>query len=472
MMRRIFISMLAVVGTVVAFSACSHKSVSEGGLGESANHFRLKKYQEVKLANGLDVLFIEDQTLPRVGLGLMIKSGSSGDPAGQEGLMNLTMSLMAQGTSTRNALKLADDFAQLGSGLDVATAEDSSLMSAATLSQYKGELLQLMADVLMNPAFSEKEMNRRKQQIIANLQDLMDNPTSFADLLLARQIYDGHPYSRISLGTAKSVTALTRTKIIKNYFEKIRPNNAILAVYGQFDNAFKEQVEETFGKWQKGTRKIKEVSAPIEAPKQDLLLVTRQGLQQAQIRFGELGIARNDPDFLKLRLANLILGGGFVSRLNSKVRDELGLTYSISSEFDAKKERGAFVISTFTRNDKVGETIQNTREIFKQFVEHGVTVPELASAKAVLAGQFPMAIETTDRLALNLMMLRLYGVPDSYLTDFLADVGAITVDQVNEVIHKHFSVENLKTVVYADQGKVLKQLKALGPVKVSPASSF
>jgi zinc protease len=175
---------------------------------------------------------------------------------------------------------------------------------------------------------------------------------------------------------------------------------------------------------------------------------------------------------MELRLANLILGGGFVSRLNSKVRDDLGLTYSIFSQFDTKKQRGTFVISTFTRNDKVGETIKNTREIFSQFVAQGITEPELAAAKAVLTGQFPMAIETTDRLALNLMLLRLYGVSDSYLKNFLKDVNAITVAQVNEAIHKHFSVENLKTVVYADQSKVGKQLKALGPVTVQKAQSI
>lgn len=460
---------------IVLFSACSHKTkMTDKGIPvtEDSHQVHLKKYDEVKLDNGLTVLFIEDQTLPRVGFGLMIKSGSALDPVGQEGLMNLTMQMLGSGTSTRDAMKLADDFAQLGSSLEIATADDNALMTAATLSRYKGDLLQLMADVVMNPAFTEKEMNRKKSENIANLQRLSDDPTAYADILIGKQIYGDHPYAQVNLGKVKSLQAITRTKVIRNYFEKIRPNNAILTVYGQFYADFKKTVKDTFGKWQKGTQEIKDVSLPTELGKKDLLLVSRPGLQQAQIRLGELGIQRQDPDFLRLRLANLILGGGFVSRLNSKVRDDLGLTYSISSQFETKKERGTFVISTFTRNDKVGETIKNTREIFDQFVAQGITPTELDSAKAVLTGQFPMAIETTDRLALNLMMLRLYGVPDSYLKNFLSDVNAITVEQVNEAIHKHFSTENLKTIVYADQSKVGKQLKDLGPYTVQKAQSI
>jgi|SRR6185312_5733839 len=459
---------LFLIALLVMVVSCSH-TPKKTVIGAGSEQFHLKKYDEVKLDNGLTILFVEDSTLPRVGFSLMIKSGSAMDPVGQEGLMSLSMKLLESGTSTRDAMKLADDFAQLGSSLEIGTGDDSSQIGAATLTQYREELLQLMTDLVMNPAFSQKELDRKKLQTIAELQKLVDNPTSYADLLMDQQIYGDHPYARFSLGTVNSVRNISRTKIIRNYFEKIRPNNAILAVFGQIDSDFKTAVKQAFGKWQKGTQELKEIAKPTELGPKDLQLFSRPGLQQAQIRFGELGIQRNDPDFLRLRLANLILGGGFVSRLNSRVRDDLGLTYSISSQFDAKKELGTFEISTFTRNDKVGETVKNTEEIFKQFVTQGITDSELASAKAVLTGQFPMAIETTDRLAYNLMVLRLYGVSDSYLKNFFNDVNSITVEQVNEAIHKHLSVENLKAVVYADQSKVGSQLKALGPVQIQKA---
>jgi zinc protease len=465
--RKLFSHSLFFIAALLMSTSCSHKP--KKGEVAGSDHFHLKKYDEVKLANGLTILFVEDSTLPRVGFSLMIKSGAALDPIGQEGLMSLTMKLLESGTSHRDALKLADDFAQLGSSLEISTGDDSSMIGASTLAQYRQELLSLLTDVVMNPAFSQKELDRKKLQTIANLAKLVDNPSFYADLLMDKQIYGDHPYARYSLGNAKSVRGMSRTKIIRNYFEKVRPNNAILAVYGQIDSDFKASVKQAFGQWQKGTQQLKKMAEPTELGPKDLQLISHSGLQQAQIRFGELGIARNDPDFLKLRLANLILGGAFVSRLNSRVRDDLGLTYSISSQFDAKKDRGTFEISTFTRNDKVGETIKNTEEIFKQFVTQGITDSELASAKAVLTGQFPMAIETTDRLAYNLMLLRFYGVSDSYLKNFFDDVNAITVEQVNAAIHKHLSVENLKAVVYADQYKVGRQLKELGAFQAQRA---
>jgi zinc protease len=435
----------------------------------SAEHFHLKKYEETTLSNGLTVLFIEDESLPRVGLSLMIKSGSATDPTGAEGLMNLTVRLLETGTSSRSAMQLADEFAQLGSSLETSVGDDNSMIGAVTLAQYREKLLQLMTDLVTHPSFQPKEIERKKQQTLASLQKLVDNPTFYADLLMDQQIYGKHPYARYSLGTAASIKNISRTRIIRNYYEKVRPNNAILAVYGKIDGDFKQAVKTAFGQWQRGSQKIKAVAEPVEVGVKNLQLFSRNGLQQAQIRFGELGIPRNDADYLRLRLANLVLGGGFVSRLNSRVRDDLGLTYSIASQFEVKKQRGAFEISTFTRNDKVGETIRNTQEIFKQFVAQGVSDAELAAAKAVLIGQFPIAIETTDRLAYNLLLLRLYGVPDSYLKNFFEDVNSITVEQVNEAIHKHFSVENLKTVVYADQSKVGAQLKELGPVQIQKA---
>jgi zinc protease len=192
-------------------------------------------------------------------------------------------------------------------------------------------------------------------------------------------------------------------------------------------------------------------------------------LQQAQIRFAEPGIARNNQDFLTLRLANLILGGAFASRLNQKVRDDLGLTYSISSRFEALKNTGGFEISTFTRNDKVGETIKSSLAVLKDFIEGGVTDKELDAAKALLVGQFPAAIETVDRLAFNLLILRLNGIDDSYLKDFFTNVNGISRSDVNAAIKKYFSSDKMKILVYADGTKVADQLKTIGAVETVKA---
>ena len=116
-----------------------------------------------------------------------------------------------------------------------------------------------------------------------------------------------------------------------------------------------------------------------------------------------------------MRLANLILGGEFASRLNQHVRDDLGLTYSISSEIDSRKFAGTFEISTFTRNEKVTETLLTTYQDVQKFIAEGINEKELRAAKSFLLGQFPLALETVDRLGYQLILLRAYGISDDYL---------------------------------------------------------
>jgi zinc protease len=161
----------------------------------------------------------------------------------------------------------------------------------------------------------------------------------------------------------------------------------------------------------------------------------------------------------------MALGGAFASRLNQRVRDDLGLTYGISSGFEARKFQGPFLMDTFTRNDKVGETIGASLEVYRTFVEKGLSEEELQASKSVIVGQFPRAVETMDALAYQMLLLRYYGIPDSYLTQFVKNVNALSLVEVNAAIKKYFRPDQLDIVVYGDSTSVEKQLKKFGAVQ-------
>ncbi len=449
------------------FIACSSKPVntSESSIAPAAQ-FQLRPIEEKTLANGLRILYIQDQSLPRIGLQLMVKAGAGQDSAGKEGLTALTASLLEQGTAKKSAPQVADAFAQLGSAFYESVGSDYVMFSTAGLSTYQGELLNLFAEVILSPAFSDTEIQRMRARVLAELAQRQDQPQSYADLLFDRTLYAKHPYGLPVSGSIQSVKSMTRKEIIKNYFARYRPNDSILAVSGNFSSDFKQRVEKAFGAWKKAEINTIKFPAPMAVEKTEVKLFSKAGLQQTQLRLGHIGIARSNPDFLKLRLANLILGGAFASRLNQKVRDDLGLTYSISSHLDTKKESGSFEISTFSRNEKAGEAISSTLAVVKDFANNGVTEKELAAAKALLIGQFPAAIETVDRLAMNLLLLRVFEIPDTYLTNFFSNVNEIQLAQVNTVIKKYFSPDRLKIVVFADEEKVLSQLNKISAVTV------
>ncbi len=445
---------------VVSVSACSSLS------SKSSGPFKMRPVEEKTLANGLKILYIKDTTLPRISFQMMVLSGSSQDPAGSEGLADMTLSLLEQGTTKHSALQIADEFAQLGSNFGESASSDYVMMTTAGLSEFKDKLLGLYSEVVLSPSFANSEVERKRSQTLAELAQLQDQPTEYAGLLFDQELFGKHPYGRPVFGTVDGVKSLTRSQIIKNYFSNYRPNNAMLAVSGNFDQKFQEQVEKTFSQWASSPVSKNQFEAPAPPSQMEVKLFTKPGLQQTQIRIGQLGISRNDPDFLKLRLANVILGGAFASRLNQRVRDDLGLTYSIHSQFDARMGTGDFEISTFARNEKVGEAIKNTLQVTKQFQSGDVTDSELNAAKALLVGQFPAAIETVDRLAFNLMALRVYGVPDSYLVNFFDNVNGIRLKDLNETIRRHFKAEQMKVVIFADDKALGDQLKDYPQLKV------
>jgi zinc protease len=446
----------------VSLSACS-------SLTSKTPPFQMRPIEEKTLANGLKILYVKDPSLPRISFHMMVMSGSAQDPAGASGLAEMTSSLLEQGTAKRSALQVADDFAQLGSSFGDSASNDYVMMTTAGLSEYKEKLLALYAEVILSPAFAAGEVERKRSQILAELAQLQDQPTEYASILFDHELFGKHPYANPVVGSIPDVKSISRSQIIKNYFANYRPNNAMLAIAGNFDAQFQALVEKTFSSWASGPVEKSKFDAPIAGSQMDVKLFTKPGLQQTQIRVGQLGISRTDPDFLKLRLANIILGGAFASRLNQRVRDDLGLTYSIHSQFDAKKDTGSFEISTFARNEKVGEAIANTLQVTKQFQKEGATAKELEAAKALLVGQFPAAIETVDRLAVNLLTLRLYGVPDSYLTDFFKNVNAVGLDEMNKAVRQHFTPDQMKIVVFADEKAVKDQLKAFPQLKTEKA---
>lgn len=426
--------------------------------------FQLRSFQEEVLPNGLKILWIQDQSLPRVSLNLMVQTGAIDETSEQAGINTLMLSLLDQGSSQKTAFQISDELAEMGAEFGASGAQDFSTIQISGLSPAREKLLNLYSEIVLLPAFHEAEIERRRSLLISGLKKTQDQPSSFADELMDHLLFGEHPYGRPTGGKIKSVKSLSKLDLVKHYQSYYRPNNSILAVVGYFDADFQKSVRSRFSSWEKQELKVA-TRVPISTQKSKTVLMSQQDLQQTQVRFGMPGIDRKNPDFIPLRLANLVFGGAFASRLNQRIRDDLGLTYSISSANDARLDRGSFEISTFTRHDKVAETILETRKLLADFISQGVTDSELDAAKALLIGQFPAALETADRTAFNLMVLRRYQIQDEYLNKFHQNLMAVTRDQVNRAIQKNIQMDHLQVLIYSDEAKIKDQLTNLGAVE-------
>ncbi len=430
--------------------------------GGEKKQFSLRKYEEKKLDNGLRIIYISDPSLPRIGLQVGIQVGSALENKLEYGVAAMTASLLETGTVRRTALQVTNDFAQMGSGFGQSVSEDFVVLSTSGLSLYGSKLVDLFSEVVTEPHFSSEELQRKKSLFVNRITKEKDEPTQYAALLLNKELYQNHPYAHSFYGTEETIKNLKIENLKHFYAQFFRPEISILTVTGDLSVKLKTQIENRFSKW-KSTSEIGNRNVMTAKKEKGLhfKLYTRKGLEQSQIRIGSLALPRNHPDFLALRLANLILGGEFASRLNQHVRDDLGLTYSISSEIDSRKFAGTFEISTFTRNEKVTETLLTTYQDVQKFIAEGINEKELRAAKSFLLGQFPLALETVDRLGYQLILLRAYGISDDYLSKFSENINAITVEQVNRVIRTQLSADNLKFVVYADQDKIHSQFQEI-----------
>lgn len=442
--------------------ASNSKKINDRSFSEGV---QLTNKTEIELINGVKIVFLKDSSLPRINILALVGSGSIHDPKNKAGVAYLTASMLDEGSKNHTSSEMAEHLESLGASLSIQPSYDYTYISMKGLSYTKEFLLDSFLEIVLTPQFETKELERLKRQIQGTLLKMEDDPDQFTDFLFSKNLYKNHPYSRPTLGDVNSVKQVQRNDLVTHYQNYFIPKNTMFAIAGDFDDLFIQHVKTKLATWVVDKSKSGSPwGPPVEMGPPGLYLKSKKGLVQSQIRMGQWFIDRSHPDFISLRAANMALGGAFASRLNQRVRDDLGLTYSIHSGFDARRFTGPFTIETFTRNDKVGETISAALDVFKEFSQKGITEEELAASKSTLIGQFPRAVETTESLAYQLLLLRYYGVDESYLTKFISNVSALTLSEVNARVKKYFTPEKLNIVIYGDGSQFEKQLSKLGSI--------
>ncbi|OYZ17611.1 MAG: hypothetical protein B7Y39_15055 [Bdellovibrio sp. 28-41-41] len=426
----------------------------------SSTALKLKPTKELVLENGLKVYLFRDLSLPRFSINLLVKVGQRNDTLEKVGVNHLTASLLEQGSNQYSATQIADKIASLGSDLSIAPGDEYTLVSIDGLSMSVDAIVDLFSELVFKPTFQNEEITKLKKEFTAQLKKVQDDASQVADLGLNAFLHKGTPLAYPSIGTEASLKKIGKSDIIKNYLTNYRPNNSILSIVGNISEDVEKKILDRFKSWP--ARSLKPAVAAIKPPADNKKMESqfKKDLVQSEIRVAMPMIPRKHPDYLKLRLINEIFGGGFVSRLNSKIRDQLGLTYGISSSLDLGLDQGYMYVSTFTKNETTQQVIEQINAEVAKLIDEGVTAKELSSAKNMVLAQFPRALETVDRVAFNFMYLDFYGVGSNYLYDFQRSVDRLTLDEINLAIKTHFSLDKMKIFVLANPS-VEKSLAAI-----------
>ena len=303
-----------------------------------------------------------------------------------------------------------------------------------------------MTRMVQRPEFLQEVVEREKARIVQSIRESSTKPDYIADRELTKLLYGTHPYGLNDSGEIETVSALQRKDLLSFYQSNYVARNAVVVIIGDVNRTEATAIAESLtaqlpaGGHQFG---VAAVSLPEPATKR-----IAHPASQSHIQLAYPGLRRGDPDYFTLLVGNHILGGGgFVSRLMEEVRQQRGLAYSVSSFFSPFKEQGPFLIGLQTKKEQSEEAFALTKQVLKDFVEKGPTEQELVAAKQNIIGGFPLRIDSNNKILGFLAMIGFYGLPLSYLDDYLVAVEAVTVDQVQQAFQRRIKPDGMVAVI-------------------------
>jgi zinc protease len=438
------------------------------------NALDFPEVQHATLDNGVRVTFARRTTVPVVRVSLQFDAGYAADPEGREGLQSLMTNLLDEGTATRNSIQLAEQEERLGAQIGTGASIDNTSVTLAALRPNLGPSLDLLADIVKNPAFAPAEIERLRGQRLAQIASELTQPVGIALRTLPPILYGAqHPYGVpfTGSGTATSVQAITRDDIVRAQQQWLRPDNLEIFVVG--DTTLEEIVGELngrFGNWQAPSvaRGTKNFAAPLPPARQRIILIDRPQSPQSMILAGEVLPMRGAEDLLPLLAANDVLGGQASARLNMDLRETKGWAYGAFSFVNRVMERSPFIIFAPVQTNRTGESIAALRQQLQSFLgPQGITAEELQRVVNGSIRGLPGSFETSGAVLGAMIENDEYGRPDDYQETLPTRYRALTAAELDRAARQAIDPNKFVWVVVGDAAQVRPQLERLGlPVEV------
>jgi predicted Zn-dependent peptidase len=424
--------------------------------------------------DGSRVWTVAHRGLPVVCLSVLYPIGSAADPVDRFGLTSLTADLLDEGTQSLDGHALHDALARLGSHLEGEVGPDAAALGLVTLSRHGDRALALLADVACHPRFDAADFARVRDNRISRLVQMRDVPAAVAERVFGRQLYGTHPYGHSSVGVEASLRVTTLDDVRRFHEEVLLATTPTIMAVG--DVAHEDVVRWVDATWPLRTRAALPDPVPPVTPAvlpkgPSLSLVHRAAAAQSELRVGRVGAARSTPDYAALAVMNTILGGTFVSRINSKLREEKGFTYGVRSTFDYRREPGPFVVQTSVQASATTEAIADIlTEIRGIGGPRPATAAEIGRAQAALTRSYPRSFETAEQVTRAVAQIALHGLPDDYFDGFVRDVSSVTAEQVSDVARRYAASDDVHVVVVGDRSHLVADALGLGPAVERPLS--
>ncbi len=405
----------------------------------SPKSVKIPAVQEKHLANRLTVAVVEKRAVPLVTMNLVVRRGASSESAGKAGLANLTASMLTKGTKTKSATEIAEAVEFLGGSINSGAGWNSTFVSITVTSDKVDQAMAILADVVLNPKFDEKELELLKSQTLDGLTNNLKQPSSLANYVASKYSFGEHPAG----GTPMSIESITRSDVENFYNAQFRSDSTVLIFTGDITamkantlaakNLSLMKRNPAGGIGSGMGRGDSDLTRPKTVNRMLVIDLPKSG--QASVGYYKRAdeMSRRDKKYFPAIVYNTVLGGGYSSRLNMEIRIKRGLSYGAGSSFGWRWGTANFSTRAQTKNESAPQVAELVIAEIDKMADTAVGNDELVPRKSVLTGGFGRNLETTGGLANALAELYSFYIPATELNKYISNVNAVTPSQIQDL---------------------------------------
>lgn len=428
---------------------------------------RVPPFERVHLANGAVLLLMEQHEVPLISFKAVLRGGAVADPAQQSGMSGLLAAMLEKGAGARDAFAFANAIAAVGGSISTdATAEQLTIRGSFLARDHK-LMIELLSDMLQRPQLHVDDFEALRARHIEFIRAAKDSDLdSLVGVYGRAAFFKAHPYGRPVMGSEAELATITHANLLGHYQAQVGADRLILAVTGDFKTAqLKQALGRAFGGWRKAGAPLPRADAPVAPTGRSVLLIDAPESVQSYFWMAGPGVARSFPDRAPLDVVNTLFGGRFTSLLNSELRIRSGLSYGAGSAFERFLQPGEWYMSSFTRTETTVEAIDMALAVLDKLHGQDLDAAQLASGRAYVQGQYPLALETAGQWANALADLEFYGLQRSYIEGYGPALAAVSPQDAQRMIRERFpQADALTLVVIGNASAIRDGLRKYGPL--------
>ena len=397
------------------------------------------------LPNGLTVITEEMQHVRSISVGIWVKTGSRDEEAPSNGISHFIEHMLFKGTKHRTAEEIARQVDSLGGNMDAFTAKECICFSAKVLDEHLPNAMEVLSDLVLNPLFEAKDINRERGVILEEIKMDEDNPDYLVHEIFTQSFWKDHPLGKPILGTKETVKKFEQSVVSDFYGQRFYPGNMIISAAGNLKHKkFLDMIANHFQDMKPG--KNGHIStAPKIVPR--ITMRNKKSLEQVQLCIGVPAYPIAHEKRFVCYVLNTLLGGGMSSRLFQNIREKQGLAYSIYSDLNPYRDTGCLSVYAGTSKESVVKMVESVVAEFRKLKTELVPADELKRGKDQLKGSLVLSLESSMSCMSNLARQEMYFDRFYSIDDLIARIEKVTTEEILQQAQEFFTSQAIAITV-------------------------